>query len=80
VDFSDIKNKLIEERDSVEKALEKTGDAVKAKFGHDDQVDKGVAAANDYLDRQAATASADTAPADTVPADTVTEQPRTDPV
>ena len=53
MNFDDIKDKLVEEKDSVEKALGKVGDAAKAKFGHDDQVDKGVASANDYLDKQA---------------------------
>ena len=53
MNFDDIKDKLVEEKDSVEKALGKVGDAAKAKFGHDDQVDKGVGAANDYLDKQA---------------------------
>jgi regulator of sigma D len=54
MDFNDIKNKLVDEKDKVEQGLDKVGDAVKAKFGHDDQVDKGVAKANDYLDQQAA--------------------------
>jgi MT0933-like antitoxin protein len=53
MNFDDIKDKLVEEKDSVEKALGKVGDAAKAKFGHDEQVDKGVAAADDYLDKQA---------------------------
>jgi hypothetical protein len=54
MDFGDIKNKLVDEKDKVEAALDKVGDAAKAKFGHDDQIDKGVNAANDYLDKQAA--------------------------
>ena len=40
MDFSDIKKKLVEEKDKVEQGLGKIGDAVKAKFGHDDQVDR----------------------------------------
>ena len=54
MDFNDIKSKLVDEKDKVQAGLEKVGDAVKAKFGHDDQVDKGVDSANDYLDKQAA--------------------------
>ena len=53
MNFDNTKDKLVEEKDSVEKAIGKVGDAAKAKFGHDDQVDKGVGAANDYLDQQA---------------------------
>ena len=52
MNFDDIKDKLVEEKDGVEKALGKVGDAAKAKFGHDDQIDKGVDAANSYLDKQ----------------------------
>ena len=53
MNFDDIKDKLVEEKDSVEKALGKVGDAAKAKFGHDDEVDKGVGATSDYLDKRA---------------------------
>lgn len=54
MDFNDIKNKLVDEKDKVEQGLDKVGDAVKAKFGHDDQVDGGVDKANAYLDKEAA--------------------------
>ena len=54
MDFNDIKNKLVDEKDKVEQGLDKVGDAVKAKFGHDDQVDSGIDKANDYLDKEAA--------------------------
>jgi hypothetical protein len=54
MDFNDIKNKIVDEKDKVEQGLDKVGDAVKAKFGHDDHVDSGIDKANDYLDKEAA--------------------------
>ena len=62
MDFDDVKNKLVDEKDKVEQGLDKVGDAVKAKFGHDEQVDRATAKAGDYLDRQAA--ERDAAPAE----------------
>ncbi len=61
MDFKDVKNKLVDEKDKVEQGLDKAGDAVKAKFGHDDQVDSAIKKANDYLDQQAAERNAGSA-------------------
>jgi hypothetical protein len=47
-DFGDIK-KFIEEHDEqVDKALDKVGDAAAAKFGHKDQIEKGVEWAQEH--------------------------------
>ncbi len=54
MDFNDIKNKLVDQKDKVEQGLDKVGDAAKAKFGHDKQVDQGIDKANDYLDQESA--------------------------
>lgn len=52
MNFDNIKNKLVGSKDQVEKGLGKAGDMAKAKFGHDKEVDKGVDAANHYLDNE----------------------------
>ena len=64
MDFNDVKNKLVDEKDKVEQGLDKVGDAVKAKFGHDKEVDSATDKASDYLDQQAAARHA--APAEPV--------------
>jgi hypothetical protein len=50
MNFDEIKDKLVDQKDKVEEGLDKAGDFVKGKFGHDDQVDQGVDKAKDYLD------------------------------
>ncbi len=53
MDFNDIKDKLVEEKDKVEAGLEKAAEFAKDKVhGHDDQIDQGVDKAKDYLDSQ----------------------------
>lgn len=53
VDFDNVKNKLGEHKDKVEKGLDKAGEAAKQKFdGHDDKIDQGVQKAKDALGNQ----------------------------
>lgn len=54
MNFDNIKDKLVGSRDKVGEGLDKAGGFVKTKFGHDKEVDKGVQAGKDYLDREAA--------------------------
>jgi hypothetical protein len=51
MDFDDIKDKLAEQKDKVEDGLEKAGDFIKDKFGHDEQVDQGVEKAKDVIEK-----------------------------
>lgn len=51
MDFDDIKHKVAEQKDKVEEGLEKAGDFVKDKFGHDDQVDTGIDKAKDAVEK-----------------------------
>ncbi len=54
MDFNNLKQKLVGSRDQVGKGLGKAGGMAKAKFGHDKEIDKGIGAANTYLDNEAA--------------------------
>lgn len=54
MNFDNLKNKLVQSRDQVEKGLGKAGGMAKTRFGHDKQIDQGINAANTYLDNEAA--------------------------
>ena len=52
MNFNDIKNKLVDSKGMVEKGLSKAGDVAKTKYGHSAEIDKGIKAADSYLDSQ----------------------------
>jgi hypothetical protein len=52
MDFNRLKTKLIDSKDQVSKGLGKAGDMAKSRFGHASEIDKGVAAADNYLDSE----------------------------
>ena len=51
MDFDDIKSKVAEHKDQIDKGLEKAGGLVKGKLHHDNEVDEGVEKAKDAIDR-----------------------------
>ena len=54
MDFTAIKNKLVDQRAKVKQGLTKGGDLAKQRFGHGTQIDQGEKKINEYLDQEAA--------------------------
>jgi len=54
MDFSKIEHELVEQRATVEKVVDKGGETLAGRVGHQSEIDKGEQQLDSFLDKQAA--------------------------